>query len=78
MGGEVAAFACDVTQRDQVNAAAAATLERFGFIGGIFANAGIGGGRQSLLERVERTKSGVRASWRSSSREAATGRRWPA
>lgn len=50
------------------NAAAAATLERFGFIDGIFANDGIGGaGRPSFLERVERTKSGVRASWRSSS-----------
>lgn len=52
IGGEVAAFACDVTQRDQVDAAAAATLERFGFMDGIFANAGIGGGgRQSFLDR---------------------------
>lgn len=50
--GNVQAFACDVTDRASVDAAAAATLQRFGFIDGMFANAGIGGGgRESFLVR---------------------------
>lgn len=50
--GNVQAFACDVTDRPSVDAAAAATLQRFGFIDGMFANAGIGGGgRESFLVR---------------------------
>lgn len=52
MGGDAEAFACDVTDRRAVEAAAAATVERFGGIDGLFANAGIGGGgRVSFLER---------------------------
>lgn len=50
--GRVEAFACDVTDRASVDAAAAATLQRFDFIDGMFANAGIGGGgRESFLVR---------------------------
>ncbi len=52
LGGKVAAFNCDVTVRSQVDSACAGTLERFGAIDGMFANAGIGGGgRDSFLDR---------------------------
>jgi NAD(P)-dependent dehydrogenase (short-subunit alcohol dehydrogenase family) len=52
LAGEVVAFSCDVTDRSSVDAAAASTVERFGYIDGMFANAGIGGGgRESFLMR---------------------------
>jgi len=52
LAGTVSAFACDVTQREQVQAAAIATVQQFGAIDGLFANAGIGGGgRNSFLSR---------------------------
>lgn len=50
--GAVEAFSCDVTDRASVDRASAATLARFEFIDGMFANAGIGGGgRESFLVR---------------------------
>ena len=44
LGAEAAAMACDVTSEEQVEAATQATLQRFGRIDSIFANAGIGRG----------------------------------
>lgn len=50
--GDVEAFNCDVTDRTSVESAASATLQRFEFIDGMFANAGMGGGaRVPFLER---------------------------
>lgn len=43
-GDRGAAFECDVTQPDQVQAAVDGTLERFGAIDAVVSNAGIGGG----------------------------------
>jgi NAD(P)-dependent dehydrogenase (short-subunit alcohol dehydrogenase family) len=43
-GDRGAAFECDVTQPDQVQAAVDGTLERFGAIDAVVVNAGIGGG----------------------------------
>lgn len=52
LGGDAQAFTCDVTDRQQVEAAELATVDRFGGIDGLVANAGIGGGgRVSFLER---------------------------
>ncbi len=45
MGGDVEAFACDVTDEEQVKSSFAATLERFGKVDVCFANAGGGGFR---------------------------------
>jgi NADP-dependent 3-hydroxy acid dehydrogenase YdfG len=55
LGGEERALAvrCDVTEWDQVEATAAAALERFGRIDAVFANAGFGASRGFLEESVE-------------------------
>lgn len=55
LGGEERALAvrCDVTEWDQVQALAAAALERFGRIDAVFANAGFGASRGFLEESVE-------------------------
>ncbi len=45
MGGDVEAFACDVTDEEQVKSSFAATLDRFGKVDVCFANAGGGGFR---------------------------------
>lgn len=50
--GEVAAFTCDVTNRQSVEKAANETIQRFKNIDGMFANAGMGGGnREPFLSR---------------------------
>lgn len=52
LAGDVEAFTCDVTDRASVEQAATATLQRYEFIDGMFANAGMGGGaRVPFLER---------------------------
>ncbi len=51
------AVACDVTEWDQVEAAAAAALERFGRIDIVFANAGFGATRGFTQESVEHWRS---------------------
>jgi len=45
MGGDVEAFACDVTDEAQITEAFAGTLDRFGQVDSCFANAGGGGFR---------------------------------
>ena len=45
LGGDVAGFACDVTNDNQIANALAATIERFGQVDSCFANAGGGGFR---------------------------------
>ena len=45
IGGEVEAFACDVTDEDQIAEAFAGTINRFGKVDSCFANAGGGGFR---------------------------------
>jgi NADP-dependent 3-hydroxy acid dehydrogenase YdfG len=59
--GEERALAvrCDVTEWDQVEAMAAAGLERFGRIDAVFANAGFGASRGFLEESVEHWRSMV-------------------
>jgi NADP-dependent 3-hydroxy acid dehydrogenase YdfG len=59
--GEERALAvrCDVTEWDQVEAMAAAALERFGRIDAVFANAGFGATRGFLEESVEHWRSMV-------------------
>jgi NADP-dependent 3-hydroxy acid dehydrogenase YdfG len=58
LGAERAhAVACDVTEWDQVEAAAAAALERFGRIDVVFANAGFGATRGFTQESVEHWRS---------------------
>jgi NADP-dependent 3-hydroxy acid dehydrogenase YdfG len=61
LGGEerAAAVRCDVTEWDQVEALAAAGIERFGQIDAVFANAGFGAGRGFLEESVEHWRSMV-------------------
>ncbi len=61
LGGEERALAvrCDVTEWDQVEAMAAAGLERFGRIDRVFANAGFGATRGFLEESVEHWRSMV-------------------
>lgn len=53
LGGEVEAFAVDVTDVDQVAAAFKATLECFGKVDSCFANAG-GGGYRGLSHKTDR------------------------
>jgi NADP-dependent 3-hydroxy acid dehydrogenase YdfG len=53
------ALACDVTEWDQVEAAAATALERFGRIDVVFANAGFGAARGFLNESPEHWRSMV-------------------
>ena len=50
MGANAAAFACDVGDADQVAAAFAATVDRFGAVDSCFANAGIGARRTRFGE----------------------------
>jgi NADP-dependent 3-hydroxy acid dehydrogenase YdfG len=59
LGGEERALAvrCDVTEWDQVEALAAAALERFGRIDAVFANAGFGATRGFLEESPEHWRS---------------------
>ena len=61
LGGEERALAvrCDVTEWDQVEAMAAAAIERFGRIDAVFANAGFGATRGFLEESVEHWRSMV-------------------
>jgi NADP-dependent 3-hydroxy acid dehydrogenase YdfG len=61
LGGAERALAvrCDVTEWDQVQALAAAALERFGRIDAVFANAGFGASRGFLEESVEHWRSMV-------------------
>lgn len=61
LGGEdrALAVACDVTEWDQVQAAAAAAIERFGRIDAVFANAGFGATRGFLEESPEHWRSMV-------------------
>jgi NADP-dependent 3-hydroxy acid dehydrogenase YdfG len=61
LGGEERALAvgCDVTEWDQVEALAAAALDRFGRIDAVFANAGFGATRGFLEESVEHWRSMV-------------------
>ncbi|HEY3764228.1 MAG TPA: SDR family oxidoreductase [Gaiellales bacterium] len=53
------AVACDVTEWEQVEAAAAAAIDRFGRIDVVFANAGFGANRGFLNESPERWRSMV-------------------
>jgi NADP-dependent 3-hydroxy acid dehydrogenase YdfG len=59
--GEERALAvrCDVTEWDQVEALAAAAIERFGRVDAVFANAGFGATRGFLEESVEHWRSMV-------------------
>ena len=59
LGGDERALAvhCDVTEWDQVEAMAAAALERFGRIDAVFANAGFGARRGFLEETPEHWRS---------------------
>lgn len=61
LGGEERALPvrCDVTEWDQVEALAAAALERFGRIDAVFANAGFGATRGFLEESPEHWRSMV-------------------
>jgi NADP-dependent 3-hydroxy acid dehydrogenase YdfG len=61
LGGAQRALAvrCDVTEWDEVEAMAAAGLERFGRIDAVFANAGFGATRGFLEETVEHWRSMV-------------------
>jgi NADP-dependent 3-hydroxy acid dehydrogenase YdfG len=63
LGGAERALAvrCDVTEWDQVEALAAAALERFGRIDAVFANAGFGAKRGFLEESPEHWRSMVLA-----------------
>ena len=54
LGAPAEARACDVTDRQAIEAAFAATLEAFGRVDGCFANAGIaGGGLNAFVSRSE-------------------------
>ena len=61
LGGEARAIAvrCDVTEWDEVQALAAAALDRFGRIDAVFANAGFGASRGFLEESPEHWRSMV-------------------
>jgi NADP-dependent 3-hydroxy acid dehydrogenase YdfG len=60
LGAERAvAVRCDVTEWDEVQALAAAALDRFGRIDAVFANAGFGASRGFLEESVEHWRSMV-------------------
>jgi NAD(P)-dependent dehydrogenase (short-subunit alcohol dehydrogenase family) len=54
LGGKVDTQICDVADPAQIKAAFAATLQTFGRVDGMFANAGIGGGgRKPFIDRTE-------------------------
>ncbi|MFT6775813.1 MAG: NAD(P)-dependent dehydrogenase (short-subunit alcohol dehydrogenase family), partial [Paracoccaceae bacterium] len=52
LGGPVEAHICDVADQSAIDAAMDATLTRFGRVDGMFANAGIGGGGVSFMDRT--------------------------
>lgn len=52
MGGEVAAFVCDVTDSQKVDTAFTETMTHFGQVDICFANAG-GGGPQGMLHKID-------------------------
>jgi NAD(P)-dependent dehydrogenase (short-subunit alcohol dehydrogenase family) len=53
-GGKVDTQVCDVADPAQIKASFAATLQKFGRVDGMFANAGIGGGgRKPFIDRTE-------------------------
>ena len=54
LGGDVEAFACDVTSEEDVATAFAQTLDRFGKVDACFANAG-GGGFRGLSHQTSRS-----------------------
>lgn len=58
-GDDVLAVRCDVTEWEQVEGLAAATIERFGAIDVVFANAGFGATRGFLEESPEHWRSMV-------------------
>lgn len=49
-GAEAEAFACDVASEDDIVAAFAATVERFGKVDACFANAGVGGNGAAFVD----------------------------
>ena len=52
--GDAVAFACDVTDRESIARALAATIDRYDHVDGLFANAGAGGGgRTRFLEQTD-------------------------
>ena len=51
-GGAAAAEICDVADQASIDAAMAATLEKFGRVDGMFANAGIAGAPKSFMDRT--------------------------
>lgn len=72
IGGEVEAFACDVTDEAQINSAFGATLDRFGKVDSCFANAGGGGfrgmshatSRSAWLDTIDLNLMSVIQSWK--------------
>ncbi len=72
LGGDVDAFACDVTDEAQIESAFAATLDRFGQVDSCFANAGGGGyrgmshltSRDAWLQTVDLNLMSVIQSWK--------------
>ena len=71
LGGEVAAFACDVTDESQIASAFEDTIARFGKVDACFANAGGGGfrgfshktDRQSWLDTIDLNLMSVVQTW---------------
>lgn len=71
LGGEVAAFSCDVTDESQIASAFEDTIERFGKVDSCFANAGGGGyrgfshktNRQSWLDTIDLNLMSVVQTW---------------
>lgn len=71
LGGDVASYACDVTQEDQIAEAFDATISRFGKVDACFANAGGGGfrgyshktDRQTWLDTVDLNLMSVVQTW---------------
>ncbi len=72
MGGDVEAFACDVTDEDQIAKAFAGTIKRFGKIDSCFANAGGGGyrgmshltSRETWLDSIDLNLMSVVQTWK--------------
>ncbi len=72
MGGDVEAFACDVTNESQIDAAFGQTLERFEKVDSCFANAGGGGfrgpshmtDRQVWLDTIDLNLMSVVQTWK--------------
>ncbi len=72
MGGDVEAFACDVTNENQIDAAFGQTLERFEKVDSCFANAGGGGfrgpshmtDRQVWLDTIDLNLMSVIQTWK--------------